>query len=113
MVTMQQFVDGAKNFVQTSIIPHLPNDRQFAAGVAIGLVTNKADTMLRRLKDSQMVQMLGLVDENGMVDDDALFAAMRDQMQRQGGLQFDIPWIGRMTFNALDVDALQRSIRGR
>lgn len=113
MVTLQQFTQGVKSYAQSGIIPHLPGDRQFAAGVAIGLVTNKADAMLQRLKESQMVQLLGLIDENGMVDDDALFTAMREQMQRQGTLQFDIPWIGRMTFNAQDVDALQRAIQGR
>ena len=112
MVTLHQFADGVKAYVQSNVIPHLPTDRQFVAGVALGVAANKADKIVQKVKDSQLVQTLGLL-EDDMLDDDALFAAMREQMQRQGGLQIEVPWIGRLVFNAPDVDALQRAIRGR
>ena len=112
MVTLHQFADGVKAYVQSNVIPHLPTDRQFVAGVALGVAANKADKIVQKVRDSQLVQTLGLL-EDDMLDDDALFAAMREQMQRQGGLQIEVPWIGRLVFNAPDVDAMQRAIRGR
>jgi hypothetical protein len=112
MVALQQFVEGVKKYVQSGVIPHMPKDRQFLAGVALGVAANKADSMVQRLKEIQVVKMLGLIDGD-MLDDDALFAAMRDQMQRQGSLSIDIPWLGNMTFGAQDIDALQRSVQGR
>ena len=112
MVALQQFVEGVKGYMQSNIIPHMPMDRQFVAGVALGVAANRTDKMIQRIKDSQLVQMLGLIDGD-MVDDDALFTAMREQMSKQGSLQIDIPWVGKMTFSAPDVDALQRSIHGR
>lgn len=112
MVALQQFIEGLKGYAQSSIIPHLPMDRQFVAGVALGVAANRADKMVQLLKENQLVKMLGLID-NDMVDDDALFAAMREQMNKQGSLQLDVPWLGKMTFSAPDVDSLQRAVHGR
>ena len=112
MVTLQQFTEGAKGYLQSGVIPHLPTDRQFVSGVALGVLSHKADKVMQQLRDNQLVKMLGLI-EGDMIDDDALFSAMREQMSRQGSLQLDVPWIGKLTFTAPDVDALQRSIRGR
>lgn len=112
MVALHQFTEGVKGYIQQSVIPHLPMDRQFVAGVALGIAVNRADKIAQILKENQVVKILGLIEED-MVDDDALFTAMREQMNRQGSLQIDIPWLGKMTFSAQDVDAMQRAIRGR
>lgn len=112
MIALQQFVQGVKEYMQSNIIPHLPMERQFVAGVALGVAANKADKMVQLIKENQLVKLLGLIDED-MLDDDALFMAMREQMNKQGHLQLDIPWIGKMTFNTPDVDALQRIMQGR
>lgn len=112
MVTLQQFTDGLRGYAQSQVIPHLPADRQFVAGVALGVVASRADKIAQKLKDNPLVSMLGLI-EDDMVDDDALFVALREQMNRQGNVQLDVPWLGKMTFSGPDVDALQRSIHGR
>lgn len=112
MVALQQFVEGVKGYMQSNIIPHLPMDRQFVAGVALGVAANKSDKMVQQLKENQLVKLMGVIDGD-MLDDDALFSAMREQMQKQGSLLIDIPWIGKLTFNTPDVDALQRSVQGR
>lgn len=112
MVTLQQFTDGLKGYMQNSVLPHLPTDKQFLAGVALGVATSRADRIAQTLKDNQLVKMLGLVDGD-MLDDEALVVAMREQMNRQGSWQLDVPLLGRLTFTAQDVDALQRAIHGR
>ena len=112
MVTLQQFADGAKGYLQSGVIPHLPEGKQFVSGVTLGVISYRIDRTMQVLKDNALVKALGLI-ENDMIDDDALFAAMREQMNRQGSLRIDIPWIGNLTFTAPDIDALQRSIRGR
>lgn len=112
MVTLQQFTDGLKGYMQSGVLPHLPTDKQFLAGVALGVATSKADKVAQTLKDNQLVKMLGLIDGD-MLDDEALIVAMREQMNRQGSWQLDVPLLGRLTFTAQDVDALQRAIHGR
>lgn len=112
MVALQQAIEGVKGYMQSNIIPHLPMDRQFVAGVALGVAANKADKMVQQLKENQLVKLLGVIDGD-MLDDDALFMAMREQMQKQGSLMFDIPWVGKLTFSAPDIDALQRYVQGR
>ena len=112
MVTLRQFTDGARGYMQHSVLPHLPANKQFVSGVALGVIANKADIMMQQIKDNQLIKMLGLIDGD-MIDDDALIVALREQMERQGTLQLEIPWIGQLTFTAPDVDALQRAIHGR
>lgn len=112
MVTLQQFAQGVKSFMQCDVINHLPPDRQFVAGVALGVASAKTDKIIQTLKENQLVQMLGLI-EDDMIDDDALIQAMREQMNKQGSMQLEIPWIGKMIFNGPDVDALHRAIHGR
>lgn len=112
MVPMQQFIEGAKRYIASDVIPHMPTDRQFITGVALGVASSKMDRIATYLKENPLVQVLGLVDGD-MVDDDALITAMREQMQKQGAVHMDVPWIGKLSFAAQDVDALHRAIHGR
>lgn len=112
MVTTQQFINGVKGYIHSAVIPHMPTDRQFVAGVALGVAANKSDKIVQQLRNNQLVKTLGLIDGD-MVDDDALIIALREQMSRTGSLQVDVPWLGKMTFSMPDVDALQRAVQGR
>ena len=112
MVTLQQFADGLRGYMQNGVLPHLPAEKQFIAGVALGVATSRTDRIAQALKENQIVKMLGLVDGD-LLDDEALIVAMREQMNRQGSCAWDVPLLGRLTFTAQDVDALQRAIHGR
>lgn len=112
MVALQQFVDGIRSYIQSDVIPHFPRDKQFLAGVALGVAANKADRIAQQLRNMTLVKTLGIIDGD-MVDDEALFDAVREQMNRQGSVQIEIPWIGKITFATPDIDALQRAIHGR
>jgi hypothetical protein len=66
--------------------------------------------MIKALAQQPMIAALGIVQPNGEVDLDTLYAAASAQMDKQGSLPIDIPVIGRMTFDRGDLDNVYRAI---
>lgn len=110
MVNSKQIVEGVVEFANKNIMPKLEPTHQFLAGMALGVVGGKADGMLKALAAQPMISALGVIQPNGEVDLDTLYASASAQMDRQGALPVDIPIIGRMTFDRGDLDELYRTI---
>lgn len=110
MVTSKQIVEGVVVYANKEIMPKLEPTKQFIAGMALGVAGSKADGMLKLLGQQPMVAALGLIQQNGEVDLDTLYAAASEQMDRQGSLPIDIPIIGKLTFGRGDLDELYRTI---
>lgn len=110
MVTSKQVVEGVMEFANKNIMPKLEPTMQFLAGMALGVAGGKADGMIKALATQPMISALGVIQPNGEIDLDTLYAAASEQMDRQGSLPIDIPIIGRMTFDRGDLDELYRAI---
>ena len=78
--------------------------------MAYSLGAARVDQMIDALRGNQIVQALGIIDEAGQVDIDALYNAAHAQMQAQGKLTLDIPFFGRFTFNDDDLHELRDCI---
>ncbi|MDY5350556.1 MAG: hypothetical protein SPG80_13620 [Candidatus Ventricola sp.] len=68
------------------------------------------DQMIDALRGNQIVQALGIIDEAGQVDIDALYNAAHAQMQAQGKLALDIPPLGSFAFDGGDLRELRDCI---
>ena len=110
MVTSRQIVEGITEYANKDIMPKLEPSQQFMAGLVLGIAGGKADGMLKALAAQPMISALGVIQPNGEVDLDTLYAAASAQMDRQGFLPIDIPIIGRMTFDRGDLDNVYRAI---
>lgn len=110
MVTSRQIVEGVTEYAHKDIMPKLEPSQQFMAGIVLGIAGGKADGMLKALAQQPMIAALGVVQPNGEVDLDTLYAAASAQMDKQGSLPIDIPIIGRMTFDRGDLDNVYRAI---
>ena len=76
MVSIEQVKRGFANFVDREIVPVLPGWKGilFAAGAPL-VIEKKA----RELPEHPLVQAMGVVDENGMVDIDKVYSAIKDK----------------------------------
>lgn len=113
MVTVEQIKAGLGDYLQAKIMPRLDNKRQFVLGMAYGMGASKIDALIAEAGKNQIVKAMGLIDENGRVDIDALYNAAIAQMQAQQQLQIDIPLMGAFTFDEADLRELRECIARR
>lgn len=113
MVNANQIKAGLGDYIHQRMMPKLDDKRQFMLGTAYGLCAGRMDAIIGAAKQSAAARAFGVVCENGDIDLDALYTAASAQMQQQGKLSFDIPYMGTFTFNADDLRDLYNAINGR
>lgn len=106
----EQILNGLISYADHEIIDKLPTSGKWVVGTAIGMMSNKAEVFVENIKANTIVQMLGIVDEDGMIDADTLISAMRSSADKYGKISVDVPLIGRLSFSSSDVDSLRSYI---
>ena len=106
----EQVLNGLISYADHEIIDKLPTTGKWVVGTAIGMMSNKAEMFVDNLKSNAIVQMLGIVDEDGMIDADALISSMKSSADKYGKISVDVPLIGRLSFSSSDVDSLRNYI---
>lgn len=107
----EQVVQGLINYADNEIMNKLPSTGKWIMGTAIGLAAGKAHETIDALSENTIVKMLGVIDEDGLIDVDALIGAMKSSADRYGNLSVDVPMIGKLTFSSSDVDNLKIYMR--
>lgn len=113
MATANQIRLGVGDYIERHMMPRLDGKRQFLLGMAYGLAAGKMDELMQAVQGNEAARMLGIVQENGEIDIDALYNAAYAQMQAHGKLKLDIPMIGAFAFDADDLRELYNAIKGR
>ena len=113
MVTAKQAAAGIGDYLQKVIMPRMDGGRKILIGTAYILFVNRLDKVTEALTGSNVAKLLGVVDDTGMIDIDALQPALTEQIRQQGKLELDIPYIGILGFDSNDIDELFRYIRNR
>jgi hypothetical protein len=111
MATLAQVKAGAAAYIEQEIIAKIGGWQKWVAGAAVSMALNRADSIFEALRQNPAVQILGIVDGDGNIDVDALYAEFKRQAQR-GAVSFDVPMIGKLTLNESDVDKIYQSIKG-
>ena len=110
MVTIDQAMRGVAKYADNEIIPHLPTGKGIGAGIALALIMDGGKSRILALKDHPAVQMMGIMDEEGNIDLDRLYNAVRTRVDGKK-IPWDIPVIGELKFDANDVDRLYKYIQ--
>lgn len=106
----EQVINGLISYADNEVMSKLPTSGKWVMGTAIGLATTKANNLVETLKTNTIVQMLGIVDEKGMIDVESLINAMKQSADKYGNISVDVPMIGKLTFTSSDVDRLRTYI---
>lgn len=93
-------------YTRKEMIPVMPTTLgKFALAGASTLILGKAEKLIAQYRP--MLNTLGIIDENGNVDIDALYTASKDGMTATNG----ILQIAGFTFNQADIDKLYRMLK--
>lgn len=109
MVEIARIKDGVMLYAQKHMMPLLDSKGQFMLGVGLGMISQRAEAMLASLGQNELIKTLGIIDGQQM-DWEALHAAAVEQIKRQGKMTWDIPLIGRLTFDEKDLRDLHQCI---
>lgn len=109
MVSTEQFKRGTINYIERELLPLMQGWKKIAAATYVSLAADNVEKMLLGIKDHPMVAVLGVFDENGMIDEDKLCEALHKQIDSD--ICIPIPVLGEFNFNRADVDKLTQHIK--
>lgn len=111
MASIYQIKTGVGRYVEQEILPALPGWRRWVFGAGAVLAVGNAEKIVQTLSGNEMVRMIGLVREDGEVDIDTAYKAIRTQAEQTGPTEIDVPAIGKLRMSADDIDKLYRYIK--
>jgi hypothetical protein len=106
----EKVVESAAKWIGEKVYPKMNDVQELVARMFVGRVLESEEKIKETLSSNGMLRTFGLIDNDGMVDVDLLFADIRREMERKGKLVINIPWIGKLTFTPEDVDELHNYI---
>lgn len=106
----EQVINGIINYADKEIMVKLPTTGKWVFGTVVNLTYKKVDDVIANIMSNAIVNMLGIVDDNGNIDVDNLIVAMKSAADKYGSISIDMPLVGKLTFSSTDIDALKQYI---
>jgi|GEM_PF-2920407 len=111
MVSVSQLTAGAMKFIDTEMLPALPVNQRWIAGVVVFAAQRKAEKIIGKLAEHPVVNTLELIDGNGMVDMELVKAAVKSVCQKHGALEIPVPMLGQFKMTEKNFDVLFKHIK--
>lgn len=112
MVTMSQFQNGIARYIDADILPHLTGFKRIGLGIYAGLAANNVGDLLMKYKEHPAVEVLNLMDSDGNIDVDRLYAVAAPMFANGEKYSVNIPMIGEMSVDRTDLEKLYQYIKG-
>ena len=103
MISYDQFMNGTAKYIEDDILKKMSGYQKWLMGTAVGIGIKRIDDMYDKIVSNPIVEMLGLIDENDMIDDDVIYEELKKQAHTTPAV-LEIPLIGKITMNEQDVD---------
>lgn len=110
MVTLQAVKNGVQMYLEQELISRIAGWQKWAIGAALAMGLDKADDFYNWLKDNELVKMLHVIDEDGMIDIDSVYVKFLEQA-RKSPATFTMPLLGTMTLKENDVEKIYKCIK--
>lgn len=107
MNTVQQIETGLAEFLDSELMPKLPDGgiQRVITGTAMGLLVKRSGNIIKEYGEHPFVKMLGIVDDKGNWDLETLKEELKNQFPKNG-VDVDVPMVGTLTFKTEDVDKI-------
>lgn len=113
MVPISQIQRGVAAYIDNELVSKLTGWQKWVLGVGAGTLMARMPALVGNLKQHQLVQMMGIINDNDEIDLDLLCEQMHEQMRRNGSVTINVPLIGALTLDEGDIDrAYQYIVNG-
>lgn len=110
MISVQQAIQGVSRYIDTEVLPHMTGAKKVGVGVYTALALRNVAGAVDKFKTHPAIAMLNIIDDNNMIDIDALYnVAMPMFAEKQ---RVNVPIIGELVFDQNDVEKLYRYMKG-
>ena len=110
MASVAQIQNGLARYIDTEIVPKLTGWQKWVFATGTGLAVANLSTTVSRWKDNEIVKMLGVID-NDNIDVPRIYQEVKKQSAK-GPITFNVPGMGSLTLNDMDVDKIYNMIMG-
>ena len=108
MKTCAQIGRGVANFFDEEVRPSLPSGKAILYGLVVARAAQKMEDIIKAFAGP--LAMLGVVDDTGGIDVEALAAELKKQMEKNGGQLIVTIGKDEFVFRPREVDALMEYI---
>lgn len=110
MANMEQIQRGAARYIDSEVVPKIPDKDGVAVGFFGSLFVLSLGDVMESLSRNKMTKMLGIVQEDNTVNVERLRDAAKMSIRQKGAYPLDLPGNIHLTFHEEDVDVLYRYI---
>ena len=109
MATVTQIQNGIAKYIDEEVVAAMPGWQKWVFGAGASIALNNLPATIERVKNTEVVKMLGVIDAQGNIDMAKIYQGVKKQSAK-GPVTFEIPAMGKMTLNDADVDKIYRYI---
>jgi len=114
-VSGEQVIKGVIAYIENDVLPKINGWQKISFGIAISFIQRKSTEMLADLKTNKLIQTLGLISEDGLIDIDTLLSSVIDSMNRYSGGRLEVDggaMFGKFSFSEQDLHKIYSFIKG-
>jgi hypothetical protein len=112
MVNFNQVLDGLAKYLNKNFYSNLNDWQEIVARLAIGRITENAETLKQSLSANPFVRTFAIFDSDGNIDLEPIMRDLKREIERKGKLTVEIPMFGKISFLPQDIDELYQEITG-
>lgn len=101
---------GLAKYIDNEMINHLQGWQKIGFGASSALIIKNLPNTIQAYKNSPVVAMFGVLDEDNNIDIDALHDAISDYFTSDGEY-VNVPLLGRIKFTKQDIETLYQYIK--
>lgn len=105
MISIGKVQNGVSAYIESEFLNKLGGWQKWVFGAAAAMLLSDATKIVDKIKDNEIVKIMGVIDADGAVDVEKLYRYFKQQAQK-GSITFDAPILGAVTMNESDVDKL-------
>jgi hypothetical protein len=111
MASITQIQSGLSNYIDTEIVPSMSGWQKWVFGAGVAVAIGNLPATINRWKDTEIVKLLGVIDESGNIDVPKIYQGVKRQSAK-GPVSFNVPGMGTLTLHDADVDKIYNMIMG-
>ena len=110
MYSYNVVLKGIAAYIDNEIIAQINGWQKWVMGAGVGIALSNSTEFYNNLSQNSFVKMLNIINKNGDIDVDKIYAEIKKQAQKSS-VTFNAPIVGMITLNEKDVDKIYEYIK--